>query len=192
MQALVLCILLASPLLSQTAKESGSTSTQHASADVTELQSALRGDWVGVLQYRDYSEPPTSTKRVDLPTWLTISGEHSDHWRYIYDDGPTKTVVEDDSIIFDPVAKTYSESSNGKPANVYQVSGFDTLKAGRGILQMSGRGNDNGAPSEIHMVITVRRNLLEILDEVRPAGSQQPFSFRHMYRMVRAQPPGAH
>ncbi len=36
------------------------------------LTQSLVGDWVGVLEYRDYSEPLTSTKRVQLPTWLQI------------------------------------------------------------------------------------------------------------------------
>ena len=154
-----------------------------------ELAAALHGNWIGVLEYRDYSEPAGSTKRVDLPTWLTISGDAAQNWRYIYDDGPTKTVQEDDSVVFDPAKQSFSEASNGKAAHVYRVDGFDTLKAGRGTLQMVGSGTDSGKPSEIHMVMTVRRNLLEILEEVRPAGSTEPYAFRHLYRMVRAQAP---
>ena len=152
-----------------------------------ELAAALRGNWVGVLEYRDYSEPPGSTKRVDLPTWLTISGDGAQSWHYIYDDGPTKTVQEDESVVFDPAKGSFSEASNGKPAHGYRVSGFEALKAGRGTLQMVGSGTDNGKPSEIHLVMTIRRNLLEILEEVRSAGSTEPYAFRHLYRMVRAQ-----
>lgn len=32
------------------------------------VQQALIGDWAGYLEYRDYSEPPTSAKRVQVPT----------------------------------------------------------------------------------------------------------------------------
>lgn len=156
---------------------------------VSELAAALRGNWVGVLEYRDYSEPAGSTKRVDLPTWLSISGDAAQSWHYIYDDGPTKTVQEDDSVVFDPAKQSFSEASNGKPANVSRMDGFGALKAGRGTLQMVGSGTDSGKPSEIHRVMTVRRNLLEILEEVRPAGSTEPYAFRHLYRMVRAQAP---
>ena len=67
--------------------------TQH------DLNHALLGDWIGVLEYRDYSEPATSTKRVQLPTWLTIAPAGSSQtWHYLYDDGPSKTVEETDTI----------------------------------------------------------------------------------------------
>src|SRR3978361_1115424 len=52
-----------------------------------EARQALAGDWVGALEYRDYSEPPTSTKRVQLPTWLPISasGTHLTRHYYLHD-----------------------------------------------------------------------------------------------------------
>ncbi|SEB59848.1 hypothetical protein [Terriglobus roseus] len=156
---------------------------------LSELAAALRGSWVGVLEYRDYSEPVGSTKRVDLPTWLTISGDTALSWHYIYDDGPTKTVQEDDNVLFDTTKRSFSEASNGKPAQVFRVDGFEGLKAGRGTLQMVGSGTDSGKPAEIHLTMTVRRNLLEILEEVRPTGSTEPYAFRHLYRMVRAKSP---
>ena len=160
-----------------------------ASSAMADLSAALRGEWVGVLEYRDYSEPVGSTKRVDLPTWLTITGDRAQSWHYVYDDGPTKTVTEDEAVTFDVEKGTFSEASGGKAPHVYRMSGFDTLKAGKGTLQMTGSGTDSGKPSEQHMVLTVRRNLLEILEEVRPAGSTEPFAFRHLYRMVRASAP---
>lgn len=158
---------------------------------LSELAAALRGNWVGVLEYRDYSEPAGSTKRVDLPTWLSVSGDAAQSWHFVYDDGPTKTVQEDDTVLFDIAKRTLSEASNGEAAQVYRVKGFDMLKAGRGTLQMVGSGTDSGKPAEIHLVLTVRRNLIEILEEVRPAGSTDSYAFRHLYRMVRAQAPAA-
>ena len=63
---------------------------------------AMVGKWVGVLEYRDYAEPPTSTKRVKLPTWLTVEGiEGGLQFRYIYDDGPSKTVTELERVRID-------------------------------------------------------------------------------------------
>lgn len=156
------------------------------------LTQALTGDWVGVLEYRDYSEPATSTKRVDLPTWLTISASGkttSTTWSYTYDDGPSKVLQETDTVNFDLATNSYSEASNGKPASAYTVNGYDTLKDGRGILVLHGAGTDNDKPSETRITMTIRRNLLEITEEVRPAGSSDPFVFRHMFRFTRAHPP---
>jgi len=51
----------------------------------TKLRGALVGSWVGTLEYRDYSEPATSTKRVKLPTRLTIAPSAADlSFSYIY------------------------------------------------------------------------------------------------------------
>jgi hypothetical protein len=161
----------------------------YAQEEARVLASALRGEWVGVLEYRDYSEPAGSTKRVDLPTWLTISGDTAQRWHYTYDDGPTKIVEEEDTILFDFARQVFSEASDGKTPHIYRVTGLEALKAGRGTLQMISLRNDNGKPSEVHLVMTVGRNLLEILQEVRPADSAKPYAFRHVYRMVRAQKP---
>ncbi len=46
-----------------------------SSAVQSQLTAALVGRWTGVLEYRDFSEPPTSQKRVQLPTWLTIRNQ---------------------------------------------------------------------------------------------------------------------
>jgi hypothetical protein len=167
---------------------SGQTATVPAT-DVS-LRQSLTGDWVGVLEYRDYSEPAGSTKRVDLPTWLSITNSgKSMTWKYTYDDGPSKVLEEIDSVLFDFSAKSYSESSNGKPASTYVVDGYEGLKDGRGVLVLHGSGTDNDKPSETRVTMTIRRNLLEIVEEVRPTGSSDPFAFRHLFRFTRALPP---
>jgi hypothetical protein len=156
----------------------------------TDLTHALVGDWAGVLEYRDYSEPPTSTKRTQLPTWLSITTSSTAlTWSYIYDDGPTKTVTETDTVTFDPAASTYTESDNGKPAKVSTVTGYNRLREGRGLLILSGTGIDNNKPSETRLTLTIRRNLLTLLEEVRPAHSTDPFTFRHSFTFTRAHPP---
>jgi hypothetical protein len=152
---------------------------------------AVAGKWVGVLQYRDYSEPATSTKRVELPTWLVVTEGSPQVWHYTYDDGPAKTVVEDDAVVFDPVAGRYSVAENGKPAHAYAMTGWDGLKNGLGKLEMVGAGTDNGKPAEMHVVMTVGRNILRVVEETRPAGSAEAYAFRHEYRFVRAEPPVA-
>jgi hypothetical protein len=167
-----------------------SAQTGAPAADDAALRQSLAGRWVGVLEYRDYSEPATSTKRVDLPTWLTITAPgKSMTWKYTYDDGPNKVLEETDTVTFDPAAKSYSEASNGKPASSYTVDGYETLKDGRGVLVLHGSGTDNDKPSETRTTMTIKRNLLEILEEVRPAGSSEAFAFRHLLRFTRSQPP---
>lgn len=159
-----------------------------ASGVAADLNAALAGRWVGVLEYRDYKEPATSLKRVVLPTWLMIDAAGTTQvWKYTYDDGPGKVVEERDVVVFDAAAKTYSSATNGKAATSFAVAGYDELKAGRGVLVLLGATADNNKPSEMRVTITVRRNLLETLEEVRPAGSTDAFAFRHAYRFVRAE-----
>jgi hypothetical protein len=183
---LAVALLVSAPLLGQAPIPSVPSPISIQAA----LNQALVGDWVGVLEYRDYSEPPTSTKRVQLPTWLRIVGNgQSLQWHYIYDDGPNKVVDETDTVIFDTSASTYSEAANGKPPMVYKVTGYESLKDGRGVLFLAGTGTDNDKPSETRVTITIRRNLLEILEETRPAGSDVPMAFRHAFRFTRAVAP---
>jgi hypothetical protein len=102
------------------------TSQTVSSQTKGDLRSTLFGDWVGVLEYRDYSEPATSTKHVMLPTWLSIADAEPGKtlkWNYVYDDGPTKVVEEDDIVTFDPLASSFAEADDGKAAQVYKVTG---------------------------------------------------------------------
>lgn len=163
--------------------------TQGSEPSQSDLRGALVGEWVGVLEYRDYSEPVASTKRVDLPTWLSITGDGPLLWHYVYDDGPGKVVDEVDVVTFDTDQAKYHSVDNGKPGAVLSVMGYAGLKAGRGVLVMTGPGTENGKPTEMRQTLTIRRNLLEALEETRPAGSQEAFSFRHVYRFVRAAAP---
>lgn len=154
------------------------------------LSTTLAGRWTGVLEYRDYAEPATSQKRVLLPTWLTITmAADTEAWHYIYDDGPGKVVDEDEQFTFDAEHERCTITPKGKAAQSFQVTGFNSLKLGRGTLVLSGAGTDNGKPSDRQLTLTIGRNLLTLLEEVRPAGAQDAFTYRHLYRFVRAEPP---
>jgi hypothetical protein len=160
--------------------------------EVRDLKAALSASWTGILEYRDYSEPPTSTKRVQLPTWLTISDSGPNGqivFHYIYDDGPNKVVDETDLVSLDPNGHTWASSDNGKPAQTYTIEGTDKLKGGRGQIILTGTGMDNGKPTEQRITLQIRRNLLVIKQEARPTGSTDEFAFRHQYVFTRAQPP---
>lgn len=148
---------------------------QHAASAV---DAALLGRWIGVLEYRDYSEPASSTKRVQLPTWLTIRpAPEGVSFDYTYDDGPAKTVVSHSAIAIDTAAQTYQVSGTGASPERYVIAGLEKLRDGRGELILSGQGTDNQQPAEIRTALTIRRNLLSWLEEVRPAGSMGPLSF---------------
>jgi hypothetical protein len=169
---------------------SATAQTPASTQPVPALEAALSGGWTGVLEYRDYSEPPTSTKRVQLPTWLTVDKAADGlHFHYIYDDGPTKTVEERDTVVIDGAKQTYAETEDGKPAMIFAVAGLSALKDGRGELTLTRLGEDNDKPAEMRSTIAVRRNLLTVLEEVRPAGSTEPFAFRHRFVFTRSTPP---
>ncbi len=159
----------------------------------TELPNALRGSWAGILEYRDYSEPATSTKRVKLPTWLTIqrAGTSNDlAFYYLYDDGPTKTVTEVSTVRIDAAANRYSILDKaGKVEDSYEIVGLADLRQGRGVLTLTGTGTENNAPASVRTTLRVGRNILEIIRET--AVADQPFTFRHAYTFVRQSPPTA-
>jgi hypothetical protein len=154
------------------------------------VRKALVGDWVGYLEYRDYSEPATSTKRVQLPTWLEVTATGKNlALHYVYDDGPTKVVEESEQLGLDSLAGTYTVITTKHSTMVYRAEGFNALRDGHGVLTLSGTGTENDKPSEERVTLTIRRNMVEWLLESRAAGAGEPFAFRHLYRFTRAQAP---
>lgn len=137
--------------------------------ELSDVQRALVGPWTGTLEYRDYSEPATSTKRVKLPTWLTIEASGADlRFKYIYDDGPSKTVKETAVVHF-------------------EAGDVAQLREGRGVVTITSAGKENDKPAQIRTTYRIGRNIFEVLEETAPEG--EPFAFRHSYTFVRAAPP---
>lgn len=155
----------------------------------SELQRAMSGDWTGVLEYRDYSEPATSTKRVKLPTWLKVTS-NADRlaFDYTYDDGPGKVVGEKLIVSFDVAGSSLQITNDHGRTELYKVDGYRRLREGRGDITLLGPTSDNDRPAESRIIIGVRRNLLTWVEEVRPT-SDVPFSFRHSYVFTRAEAP---
>ena len=178
-----LCLFIAVTTLQVVARGQSSPSS-------SALNTAMVGRWTGVLEYRDYSEPPSSLKRVQLPTWLTIETlpNSTQRWQYIYDDGPDKLLEETELVTFDPKARTYVTKAKGKTAN-YDVSGFESLKDGRGELTITGKTTENGKSADQRITLRVFRNLITVLDETRPAGSNETYAFRHSYTFTRTDAP---
>ncbi len=185
MRALILfgSLLLPAVLHSQTTAVAVSQQTGVA------VQQAMTGEWTGVLEYRDYSEPDTSAKRVKLPTWLTVKTNATGlTFHYIYDDGPNKVVDETLSISFDVPGSTLQITNDKGHVETYKVDGYDRLRDGRGDLIVLGPTIDNNRPAETRITIGIRRNLMTWTEEVRPT-SAIPFAFRHSYVFTRAQAP---
>jgi hypothetical protein len=161
-------------------------------AAATETREALLGAWVGTLEYRDYSEPATSTKRVKLPTWLNVEPAGTDlRFRYVYDDGPAKTVKEVSLIGIDTTGELYTVSdSAGKVEDRYTIVGLAQLRSGHGTLILNGRGTENQVAVVVRTTLRIGRNILEITRETAAPG--EPFAFRHTYTFVRATEPVDH
>jgi hypothetical protein len=185
MRALVLLAFLLLPAVVPSQTTAVAVSQQTGVA----LQKAMAGEWTGVLEYRDYSEPATSTKRVKLPTWLTVTSSGGGlTFHYIYDDGPDKVVDETLSISFDVPGSTLQITNDKGRVETYKVDGYDRLHDGRGDLIVLGPTVDNNRPAESRITISVRRNLFTWTEEVRPT-SAIPFAFRHSYTFTRAEAP---
>ena len=154
-----------------------------------ELQQAMVGSWAGTLEYRDFSEPATSAKRVKLPMWLGIEAAGAGlRFSYIYDDGPAKTVTETSLVKIDPATARYNVlDSSGKLESSYAIAGLAQLQQGRGSLTLTGKGTENQVAVDVRTTIRVGRNILEITRETAAPG--QTFTFRHSYTLVRAAPP---
>lgn len=145
------------------------------------------GSWTGVLEYRDFQ----SDKMVRLPTWLEVqtSPRGPLHMTYVYDDGPTKTVVEQSTVTLDARANTYTVTSDrDHSSDTYKVSSFqDLLIKGVGTLTMTGTGQENDKPVEVRITLTIGRNLYIFRKETRGAG--QDFRMRDEYVFTRRDPP---
>lgn len=190
MRRFLVCMLLClgGPSLCAARAQSAAVSVdKHAMG--AELQRSLSGMWVGTLEYRDYSEPATSTKRVKLPTWLSVAAaEGVLRFHYVYDDGPTKVVTDEELIRIDAAAGTYdSRGADGKLEDSYSIAGLEQLHDGRGVLVLTGKGTENNAPAEVRTTMRIGRNILEMTRETAAAG--QPLTFRHAYTFVRAAAP---
>lgn len=162
----------------------------HRSEAPPALVAALLGDWTGVLEYRDYSEPANSTRRVQLPTWLSIrTAPEGLFFDYVYDDGPSKTEFSHSALVIDAGTRTYKVIGTDSVIENYVISGLEALQDGHGTLMLTGSGQDNRRPADIRTTWIIRRNLLSWLEEVRPSGSSEAFVFRHQYVFVRATAP---
>jgi hypothetical protein len=153
----------------------------------TSIYAGLVGEWVGQLEYRDYS----SNERVFLPTWLTVKAAgdgKSVQLAYTYDDGPNKTVKELSTLVLDATAgKATFTSDREHSSDTYKAEGLaEFAKTGRGKLVLTGTGVESDKKVDVRIRIAVRRNLYTYVKDTRLPG--QEFQFRDGYTFTRKEP----
>ncbi len=159
-----------------------------ASGGSLTIYSGLLGDWVGQLEYRDFS----SNERVALPTWLHVAPGADGKtvlFAYTYDDGPNKKVRELSTVVFDAATGTVSFTSDrDHSSDTFKAEGLEELaKAGGGKLVLTGKGLENGKPVDVRILMEIRRNLYTYRKETRLPG--QDFVFRDGYTFTRKDTP---
>ena len=163
----------------------------HAQSSVTSVSNIYQGfvgDWTGVLEYRDFQ----SDGLVKLPTWLTVQASPdgaSLDFAYIYDDGPNNIVKEVSHVTIDSQTRTFTFTSDrDNSRDVYQLGGIESFaNAGRGTLQLTGSGTENGKKVDVRITIKLGRNSYTYKKETRLPGAD--FLFRDGYTFVRRNPP---
>ena len=160
---------------------------QTAVAGSSKLYSGLVGEWVGQLEYRDYS----SNERVFLPTWLAVKADASGksaQFVYTYDDGPNKTVKELSTLVLDAAAGTATFTSDREhSSDTYKVEGLaEFAKTGRGRLVLTGEGAENDKKVDVRVTIVVGRNVYKYVKDTRRPGEE--FQFRDGYTFTRKEP----
>ena len=153
-----------------------------------QLYAGLLGEWVGQLQYRDFSD----NSNQSLPTWLRVTRSadgRSLQFAYVYDDGPSKTVKEISMVSIDvPAATMTFTSDRDHSSDTYKIAGLPEFAAkSRGTLTLSGTGQENGQKVDVRISLTLRRNLYTYRKETRLPG--QEFLFRDGYTFTRKDVP---
>ncbi len=160
----------------------------HPAISLDQLYDGFVGDWVGQLEYRDFS----NNSRVFLPTWLRVtrsSDGRSLQFAYIYDDGPNKTVKELSVVSIDTAASTVTFTSDrDHSSDTYKVAGLaDFAAKGRGTLALTGTGMENDKKVDVRITIKLGRNLYTYQKETKLPGAE--FLFRDGYTFTRKDPP---
>jgi hypothetical protein len=144
------------------------------------LYSLWTGEWTGVLEYRDY-QPPHG--RVTLPTTLAVTPTPDASaliLRFVYDDGPKKTVKSTSRLLLDLPARRLTWSDDGKPVRLEDAFTLADASPDGTKLVFLGTQMDNGKSSRIRYTFTTAADAWRILKETTSDGPD--FAFRHEYR----------
>lgn len=150
---------------------------------VAELHASMVGRWTGTLEYKDYSSPD---RQVTLPTILEVSAREAGGVliRSIFDDGPGKTVTDDDRFEFSADAATldWSGMRDATPT-VFRVVSVERDTAGAIRVVAEREGEDDNKPATLRETITVEPTRFTVRKDVRFSGGE--FFVRHVFRMAR-------
>jgi hypothetical protein len=134
------------------------------------LRDVLAGRWSGALDYRDF----TTDQRVILPTGLQAEGAgESASLAFTYDDGPGKVVHSTETWRLSDDRLTLRV--DGDAFHVIERRGGKA--AGDLTLVADGKGEENGHPVDVRMVLTRRGDRLSAARLTRRPG--EPYLLRH-------------
>lgn len=147
------------------------------------LYALWTGEWTGILEYRDYQPPH---RRVSLPTTLAVtpaSDAAALILRFVYDDGPKKTVKSTSRLAFDPGARRLTWSDEGKPVSPEDTFTLAEASPDGTRLVFLGQSMDDNKPSRIRYTFISAPGAWSILKETTSDGPA--FTFRHEYRFTK-------
>jgi hypothetical protein len=161
-----------------------------AAPDPSSLNQNMTGEWVGQLEYRDF----TTNERTIMPAWMTMTpgaDGSSATFSYVFDEGPGKTVRGGDVLAFSAVSPLVGfYPTDGNADALYQVSGVEEFrKRNLGTFVLTGEGEENKKPVDVRITFSLRRNLFTLLKETRPIGTSEAFRLRDRYTFTRATAP---
>jgi len=142
----------------------------------------LAGNWSGTLEHRDYR----SDRRVTLPTKLVVEPDGPGRltFAYTYDDGPGKTVTSQERITIDREHSTYRiQNGDGTYDATFAASGLASFGAASPAIVLAGKGDENGAPVDLRVTLTLTASSFTMLRESRTAGGD--WLFRNEYKLIR-------
>ncbi|MBC7366377.1 MAG: hypothetical protein H7343_06115 [Undibacterium sp.] len=147
------------------------------------LYALWTGEWTGVLEYRDY-QPPHG--RVTLPTLLEVTPTPDAAaliLRFVYDDGPKKTVKSTSRLAFDPDARRLIWTDESKPARPEDTFTLAEASPDGTRLVFLGTQMDDNKTSRVRYTFATAASSWRILKETTSDGPD--FAFRHEYRFRR-------
>jgi len=145
-----------------------------------EALSAVQGEWVGALRYRDYSAPD---RLVTLPTrlFVALAAPNELVMHYVFDDGPSKAVFSYERMVFDFAARqvTWTSGISKLSLSVYDIASDTAVGPGR---RLSFERKQNTVVERYGMALSARALALT-LEEVHADGQAV---FRNKYEFLRA------
>ena len=136
---------------------------------------ALKGDWAGTLDYRDYSDDSRET----LPTLMQSDGAMLS---WTFDDGPGKTVRSSETWVFDATGQALTITAGKNAPDHWRVLEAHTSADGASLtIVLEGESTENGRSVIARKVLTRDGNRLRMTKQTRVSG--EPFLMRQSYEL---------